>query len=230
MVPSLTTRGKKLPFSFSSLKWSRAPLLPPVPSKKRRPPPMWPSERLSHKFSVAPLFSQTQSFGCGLIFLVAGNCTIVLEYLDSLRSVSASHLLVASMELAPWCATTASHTSDTIIGRSGQGRGTVALVPDGSTTSSDCSFTTSHLSSRKPPETPIASFVGSSCSDCAGFCFSTRRCFSTTYRPPLPPERSTSSPTASAPKPCHDLRLTARPPSLKGVSKVKAHSSLYTLS
>lgn len=37
------------------------------------PEPMWPVDRLSHRFSVTPVSSQRQSAGLGLIFLPVSN-------------------------------------------------------------------------------------------------------------------------------------------------------------
>eukprot|EP00955_Chlamydomonas_euryale_P020445 216763-Chlamydomonas_euryale.AAC.2 len=70
MVPILTARGYFRPVAS---KWRSAEPLPPLPSQLRRPEPMNPVDRLSHRLPVSPVSSQRQSFGSGLMRLPVSN-------------------------------------------------------------------------------------------------------------------------------------------------------------
>jgi hypothetical protein len=73
--------------------------LPPEPSQWRRPEPMVPSPRLSHRLSVAPVKSHFQSSGLIETLRSAGSCSRLAAYLLSLRS--SSQVAVSSCRPAP---------------------------------------------------------------------------------------------------------------------------------
>lgn len=80
------------------------PLLPACcrVQRTRRPEPMWPVDRLSQRFSVAPVSSQRQSLGLALILRPVSSCSMVSAYLDTRRS--SSHAATVSCAVTLSCA------------------------------------------------------------------------------------------------------------------------------
>mmetsp|Transcript_17776 Transcript_17776/g.62696 ORF Transcript_17776/g.62696 Transcript_17776/m.62696 type:complete len:267 (-) Transcript_17776:344-1144(-) len=118
IVPSFTTSGYLLPVAS---KCASAAPVPPLPSQLRRPLPMWPVLRLSHRFSVWPLSSHFHP-DAGMR-LPLSSCSSVSAYRLTRRSAAASHVLVAllaaSCRSASSCAMTARAASSSGAGRSG---------------------------------------------------------------------------------------------------------------